>query len=312
MVKGISVLAIVVTYNPEIEVLLRNVKTLLDDGSVVFISDNGSQNADLLQTTFSAPYYNERVILKRNESNIGLAAAQNSGLHFAVDKGMDFVNFFDQDTLIPSGFTEDMVKEYRKLVETSSDAIGMLAPNFYDFRLNEYTHFARLTKTGYTDVSVIPGSANFISVSFVVSSGSMMPVDVVKKIGFLKETYFIDQVDTEYALRVQRFGFKIFVTPRVTMSHTIGHRDKKQLLWLTIKPNYHSAVRKYFIFRNGVKTVHEYKTDFPGIRVLMFKRFVHDFLGVVFFEKNKIKKVIAMAEGIRDGRQDASKWQNNR
>lgn len=303
-------LVVIVTYNPDINLLLGNVRKLMGLTTSIYISDNGSDNAIQLVESLSRSEFNS-VILKTSDSNNGLASAQNKGMAYAIDHNYKFVCNFDQDTVVPPDFVSNMESEFEKYQDLyPNDRIGMLAPNFYDFRLEEYTHFARLTDHSYQDVSA--DDDEFKSVSFAVSSGSFFPVSVVAKLGLFIPEYFIDQIDTEYCLRLAKYHYSIIVTPRVVLKHTIGNREKKHLFGLTIKPNYHSRKRKYFIFRNGMRTWIDYGSLFPGFRVLMFKRFVHDFLGVLFYENDKVMKIRAMLSGLIDGRKNVNEWSNEK
>lgn len=299
------VLAIVVTYNPDLSVLKANLKVLVTQKDTVYISDNGSKNIKAIHSLIQDEFLKNNVYVKHFNDNVGIATAQNAGLKYAVKNAFEYICFFDQDTLIPKLFLRNMVNEFLIAKKLHPD-IGMLAPNFYDYRLKEYTHFARLTLRNYVDVTSTPNE--YTEVSFVVSSGSLIPVSVIEDAGLLIDEFFIDQVDTEYSLRLLKHDYKIIVTPNVVLKHTIGKRTEHKLLGLTIKPNHHSALRKYFIFRNGRYVVRQYKSSFPGIRVLMFKRFVHDILGVVFFENEKLKKLRAIIKGYRDGAKPKESW----
>lgn len=304
-----SLLVIIVTYNPDLQLLKKNILSLLDDGVTVYISDNDSKNIPDLQNTIDS-MDNRNIVLELNKVNLGLANAQNKGILYALKKYFTYICFFDQDTVIPSEYANNMLREYKVAEnEVYPSRIGMLAPNYYDYRLKEYAHFAKLTKHSYLDVSI--EKQHFLNVSFVVSSGSFIKTEVVKKIGLLKGKYFIDQIDTEYSLRLLKNNYSIWVTSKVLLRHTIGNRDKKNLFGLTIKPNNHSALRKFYIFRNGIRTVKDYGVFFPGFRWLMFKRFIHDFLGVLFFEDNKKKKIKAMYYGLKIGKLSIDNWSEN-
>lgn len=305
---SVNLLSILVTYNPIVSDLKDIVNRLVESGASVFISDNGSNNINDIKSGL-VNYESNRVIINENSYNIGLASAQNVGIRFAITHKFKYICFFDQDTKVPKKFAEAMIEEYKNAeIKFPEIKIGMIAPNYYDFRTNEFAHFAKLTNHGYIDKKF--DNEQFLNVSFVISSGSMVKVETIKHVGLLKDEYFIDQVDTEFSLRLLSCGYSILVTSNVLLKHTIGNRTKNKFLGLTIKPNNHSAKRKYFIFRNGVNAVNQYKKIFPGVKYLMLKRFIHDFLGVILYENNKIIKIKAMLNGFQDGEKNSKQWDN--
>lgn len=304
-----TVLVVIVTYNPDIEFLITNINKLNGNNITVYISDNGSDNFSEIETQLEK-IKRPKIFIKKNLSNVGLASAQNSGIKYAQNASFEYICFFDQDTDLPQNYIEDMLLEYSEAqMFLEERQLGILAPNFYDFRLKEFTHFAKLTDSGYRNLNFV--DEHFLDVSFVVSSGSFMKTELTREIGLFKKEYFIDQIDTEYSLRVISNGYKILVTSRICLNHTIGKRDKHNFMGLIIKPNHHPARRKYFIFRNGVDTCFRYSKKFPGFKKLILKRFIHDFLGVILYEKDKVRKIKAMVKGIHDGRVDYVKWSND-
>jgi len=294
--------AIIVSYNPGNEFL--DVITSLSNQNInIVIIDNGSTDISYNIAEFFTQNKDENISIRRLSKNIGLAKAQNIGIReiLEIEKGKkEFIFFFDQDTIVPVDYVKKMINAYNTYEQANpSVKIGILAPNYLDKNIGDFAHFAELTSNSYRDKSF--KRERFLEVSFVISSGSMMTIEVLRKNGRFMNEFFIDQIDTEYCLRNLSNGYKVIATSDVLLKHTIGNRQKKQFLFLTIKPNYHSALRKYFIFRNGVITMQKYKSEFPGFKVLMLKRFIHDFLGVVLYEDSKWEKIKAMHRGLKEG-----------
>ena len=298
--KKIRSSAIIVTYNPEIDTLVIIRKLLKQDIDLIIVDNGSNPEHEFLNEMCQIKSVSPNLYFIRNKNNVGLGEAQNIGIKKAISVASDFVFFFDQDTLIPDNYINEMKKSFVLCEEKLGDSkLGILAPNYRDKNIGDYAHFAKLTEHSFEDLSF--KEEMFLEVSFVISSGSMMRLETLKKNGFFLKGFFIDQIDTEYCLRLLRNGFKIVATSNVLLIHTIGNREKKKFLNLVIKPNHHSDKRKYTIFRNGIIVLKEYKSDFPGFLTLIFKRFVHDILGVVLFEDKKVSKLIMITKGIKDG-----------
>ncbi|MCQ9209948.1 glycosyltransferase family 2 protein [Granulicatella seriolae] len=296
---------VIVTYNPDNNVL-QLIQECISQATQVLVVDNGSNQNDPTILAINDLLQDHKELKYTSlEKNFGLAFAQNVGIKEFEDLHFDRVVFFDQDSQIPKDFFESMSRTFDTLLD-EGEPVGILAPNYLDKNILEYAHFAKLTPNGYQDITL--KSDETAEVSFVISSGSMMPVAIFKEIGDFNQEFFIDQVDTEFCLRVLSHGYKIFATAACTLAHTIGNRTKKRLLFLTIKPNHHSSKRKFYITRNGVKTMLLYKEEFPGFRKLMTYRLIHDAMAVVFFEKDKLKKLGAMYQGIRQAYKPYEEW----
>lgn len=293
--------AVVVSYNPEND-FINVISSLSNQPVDVIVIDNGSKtNTGLLSEIMEDPSSN--INLVRLERNIGLANAQNVGIKTIMEKESNwdkYIFFFDQDTIVPHDYISKMTSAYKEYEEKNeNDKLGILAPNYKDKNIGDYAHYVKLTEKSYIDKTF--HSDKFLDVSIVISSGSMVKIDLIKDIGFFMGGYYIDQIDVEYCLRVLENGYSIIATSVAMLTHTIGDRKKKKLLFLTLKPNFHSAFRKYYIFRNGIITLKQYKNKYPGLKKLMVKRFIHDLLGVIFFEDFKIEKFFSIYKGVRDG-----------
>ncbi|WP_025729900.1 glycosyltransferase family 2 protein [Atopobacter phocae] len=302
--KQSETVVILVTYHPtqRTEQLIRSMSEANEE---IIIVDNGSGSNDVLNQINA-----QQVTLIRLKENKGLAYAQNEGIKEAKKQGKKGLFFFDQDSEIDQNFFNQMVDEYNRLLKDYN--IGILAPNLYDRNLKEYGRYAKLTPTGYETVHTIQEATR---VDFVVSSASFMPMDVfLDEEGRLQryvDEFFIDQVDTEWSLRLKRKGKDIVVTPRVIFKHTIGERTEHHLLHLTVRPNHHGPLRKFYIVRNGLKCVEWYGKEFPGFKKLMYHRLIHDLLGVIFYEDNKWIKLKAMWAGFINSNKDIREWCSN-
>jgi rhamnosyltransferase len=134
-----------------------------------------------------------------------------------------------------------------------------------------------------------------------ITSGTLIDYEIYRQIGPFRDDYFIDFIDNEYCLRVYRRGFRIAVNCDVTIDHAIGQRENRRFLSLSIKPNHHHPVRRYYIARNGVRTALEYFKPYPSYAVLILARFVHEILSILLYESKIAKKLIFFSIGVRDG-----------
>lgn len=239
----------------------------------------------------------EHLLLIKNGGNLGLATALNRGVDKAIALGFEDIFLFDQDSRIPDNFITDMLEFKRDKADPST---VIIAPNFIDTNIGTEARFSVLKKWRWHNVSCSDGIAPLF-VSFAITSGTLLDAKLHKKLGPFRDDYFIDHVDSEYCLRSISKGLKVRINCNVRLSHQIGERCIKRLVGLTIKPNNHNHIRRYYIFRNGARLSFEYGSRFPSIITLNIARMIHEILSVLFFEENKPHKMRSIGKGILHG-----------
>lgn len=99
------VVAVVITYNPELERLKKNIASLLPQVQKIIIVDNGSKNIHSIEETFNV----EKVYTKKLKKNVGIAKAQNIGFNEAKSYSADWVLTMDQDSILASDAVQKML-----------------------------------------------------------------------------------------------------------------------------------------------------------------------------------------------------------
>jgi len=283
-----SISAVLVTYNPEIDVLISSIKSILPQVDNLIIVDNNSSNAELVKNIES-----EKLITIFLDSNVGLATAQNLGIRHAKKLGSDFSLLFDQDSVIGSNFVEKIYSDYVYL-ENKNVEVAAVGPFFYD-RNTKYIY----NPTNYVGpfISKVEFDNEPVSVTFVIASGSLIRMKVLEKIGLMRDDFFIDFIDIEWSLRAKNFGYSVFMSPNVTMEHNIG--DKRIKLFNRLI-SLHSDFRKYYIYRNGLYMVKlPYVPFWYKVRLLVLNS-IRSLLGI-FLSEEKSKTLKVTMGGWKDG-----------
>lgn len=295
----------IVSYNPDSN-LTDLIQNILNQSSAVILVDNGSNKDN--QAVLDQFFDHKHCHFIKLDSNYGLGRAQNIGIEKAKELNFENIIFFDQDSQIDDHFIQTMLNCYENCF---NEKIGLLGSNYYDYKTGLYAKFAQLKTFGFKSV-VFGKSAQSIheDSSFALSSGSLIPVKIFNEVGNFRESFFIDNIDTEFCLRVQKYGYKVKICTNSFLKHSVGHRTVHRLFGLlTIKPNHHSAFRKYTITRNGIKTILDYLPYKPSFATLMLFRLFHDVLGIIFYENQKLKKLNAMLIGFLDSFKNSAKWE---
>jgi rhamnosyltransferase len=271
-----SVAAVVVTFQPKIEQLSDLVSVLAGQCRHVYIIDN------------SIPSCNKTATLKAHFSNIevfslgynsGVAAAQNFGLHLALDSKCEAVLLFDQDSVISEEFVSNMCDVYLHARNSSLTQIAAIGPRYSDFKQHIESPFVRVSGLKILRVPCSQEDLH-IEVDCLIASGSLLMCSALRAVGLMREDLFIDYVDTEWCLRAKQMGYRCVGACRVEMQHSIG--DEYATLFGR-RFTLHSPLRHYYLMRNAVALYS--RSNLPlqwkvadGIR-LICKFFIYSILG---------------------------------
>ena len=139
-----------------------------------------------------------------------------------------------------------------------------------------------------------------VNTSTVMTSGNLLNLKAYKKVGKFEEKYFINYVDHEYCLRLKKNGFKIKVHKNSILIHKLGNMASKNFFGKKITYTNHNYIRRYYITRNRLNTISKYFfTDFV-FSLKELKAIIFEWIKILLFEKDKIKKQKSIIKGIFD------------
>ncbi|EKK08910.1 rhamnosyltransferase [Acinetobacter baumannii Naval-72] len=285
------VFSVIVTFNPSENIFLL-VKELAEQNVLPIVVDNGSKDFN-----FSDLIDNPNICFIGLDNNLGIASAQNIGIKKALELGAEYILFFDQDSVIYDGFVRDIVDDYQLILRENSK-IGAIGPRFIDGKNNFYYKAISISKYGLRvkyNVSEITKPFNSI---LLISSGSLISVNTLKKVGLMKDKYFIDYVDTEWCMRSEALGYKNYMSSKAIMRHTIGD-NIKQTKYFTMP--IHSSFRRYYIIRNSFYMLKE--PHIPTIFVLhqLVINVIHQFLIIYMVKGRRLEYMKSFINGFKDG-----------
>jgi rhamnosyltransferase len=273
-----SVCAVIVTYNPA-ATLVDNVVAVATQVGKVVVIDNGSSASTATYLQHLETKLRCHVI--RNHQNLGISAALNLGAKYAIEGGFDWISTFDQDSQVCEGFISKMLEVYRRA--SHPEGVALIAPKYVDRE---------------TGVEVRLRRASNGEILATMTSGSMIPSKVIARLGFFDETLYMDGVDKEFCLRARREGMFIIQSPAVLL-HSLGRTTYHRLFGLRFGATNHSARRRYYITRNGLRLLIRYAKDWPWawreIRWMLC-----DAAKIILVEDDKWKKFRAMMAGSAD------------
>ncbi len=223
------------------------------------------------------------------KKNIGIASAQNIGIKVALKNSAKIISFFDQDSQITSLMIRTIIKNLNSMKKS------IYVPEYLDTINNNFSYY-RLNKLGLR--TKVKKSSSPYNVDVVISSGMFVPYKVFNVVGLMKDSFFIDYVDTEWCLRCKYFNIPIFVLPKAKMKHKIGISSKKIL---NKKITFHDEDRYFYQIRNSL-FLFRYNYIPKYFALLEFLKSLSNALLKLFYSSRRfylIKKILlALALGL--------------
>ncbi len=246
--SSLVVHAVVVTFNPQKDVLSAELLELSLQVHRIWVIDNAS--VDPVSDWIGRLGLSAKLELLELAENMGVGFAQNTGIRHARSAGATHVLILDQDSQPSPGMVNSLLIQCQRL-EATGVQVAAVAPVYADSHEGAASDFLRLSKYGFVRKSHL-STSDVEEADFLISSGCLMSVNVFDRIGFMDEKLFIDHVDTEWCIRAQSKGYCLFGVPAARMTHTLG--EKRTRIWFLRWRNvpYHAPFRYYYILRNSL------------------------------------------------------------
>lgn len=201
----------------------------------IIIIDNASDDETKIYVDSFVKKHGNKVILLRNETNIGFLKAANQGLRKSTAK---YTCLLNNDTIVTKGWLDELMG----VAEANSD-LGILNPSSTTLGqkvplkdIDKYAGKIKIYQGEYIEMAQASGFCMFIT------------RELINAIGLLDEIYGIGYFeDTDYCRRAKEAGFKI---ARVKASY-IYHQENASFIKLKRRDEVFKANRKIFEERWG-------------------------------------------------------------
>ncbi|MDZ7651144.1 MAG: glycosyltransferase family 2 protein [Burkholderiaceae bacterium] len=182
-----------------------------------------------------------------NHANLGLAHAQNQGVAHLAARGCTHVVLFDQDSLPAPDMVKHLLAAWREL-HVAGVRVAALGPAWRDRHSGRSAPFVRIGWGGMRAAADDPVT----ECDTLVSSGCLIPLAAFDAIGPMDATLFIDQIDTEWGLRAQRLGYRLYGVRSAVLIHGIGESFVRPWFAPARTVPVHAPVRDYYLVRNTI------------------------------------------------------------
>ena len=224
---------VLVNYNQSTSDTIECVKSLINSACMqeqIYIVDNNSEQEYKNLLTKNIP---GNVAISFNSVNSGFAEGCNKGIkYFQTQEGISYILLLNNDTVVPDNFLRDLITPFLNSVPT----LGIVTPLIYYYDNKVELWYGGVNYRPLLVCYVHNNDKNRIPMrSFVctdVASGCCMLFrkELVEKVGFLDEDYFMYIEDVDFSLKVRRAGLKILLNTNTYIFHKLGKSSEETSL----------------------------------------------------------------------------------
>ena len=282
-----SIFSIIVLYKADLDTFKKILAAHQNNFSNIILVNNSPEiSIDSLKSS--------QVTIINNPDNIGLAAALNVGILEAKKQGAEMVALFDQDSLLPDDFAQNMLKQINTYKFDKNPAL--FSSVFFNHVTDNYGSIINF-KPFRLIRSKPDKHKSHNHPQYVITSGSFIPISVLDDVGLMCEELFIDFVDIEWCLRARAKGYEIVSFPKIEIVHHLGDSS---VSFMGTKYPIHSPLRMYYYFRNAMYLYRLKEIDWNW-RVVDSARNLFRFLFYMLFVKNRLTYFKYIVKGYYHG-----------
>lgn len=262
----IRILAIVVTYYPEEALLNANIGAFVNFVDKILIWENTP-----LQKKEAYRYIEHEKVEYCGDGKNSISHALNYAWRYAKKNGYDYLLTMDQDSQ-----WENFCDFLNHTINDPNAPVGIWGPFHNSFK------------------PVI------MERDCIITSGMLVDISIINRIGGWNEFFDIDCVDDEFCLSAKRLGISSYVFGMCRMIHHLGNpKPVRVFKKSTFVPNY-SYNRLYGIYKSHVSLLRMFP-EVQSIRIDFWNYWIPQIKWIVVCENNHVKKFFAILGGILKG-----------
>lgn len=188
------------------------------------------------------------------EKNLGFSGGNNVGIHFAEVFNPDYVLLLNNDTVVKDDFLDILVNYANKMPDVGI-VVGKIyhydeperiwyAGGWYDRENGIHGHYG-----WYKTDAEIKNTDYDREITFATGCMMLIPMIVLKNVGYLSEEYFLYAEDTDYSCHMIDNGYKLYYCKNSVIYHKVSRSTGKN-----------SNNTQYYMARNELKLIQKYGT----------------------------------------------------
>lgn len=240
----------------------------LNSGEQIYIVDNNSPDDSFI--SLKDTFKNIKVV--KSNFNGGYAAGHKISVDYAIKNKFDFIWVLNNDLTVREHSLKELLKAYYNngLGLYGSITLKSEKPDVINFGGGKTDDISKpLNFNSYEGEILDKTNFNLCrKVQTIEGSSFLIPIEVIKKFGFMKEDFFMYGEEIDYCYRLNKFGIKSYVVKSSLVIHKGGEslKNRKHLEQYYRRRNFLIFMRSFY-----QEKVHNYITNKIGwVNFLIF------------------------------------------
>jgi len=263
------------------------------------VVDNGSADNSACQLNNLFP----EIILLLAGENKGFTGGNNIGMQYALDKGYEFIMMLNNDVEVDPNFLNPLVQKLK-----ANEKMGAVQPLIYFHHDKNLIWNAGTTFNPLLGICATPNYNQRDNshaqmqvqkkIDWITGCAFMIRASVLKKIGLLKEGFFIYYEDVDLSFRIKLAGYSLGYEPSSVIYHIAGmsHKSKEKGKEGFVSPKVH-----FLNARNKIWFLKQHTPFWAAPSVILFQAFYFFSIGFYFIFRARWQKWKAWNKGIWEG-----------
>lgn len=266
------ILAFIITYHPDERLLKENLHAFKEHVDSIVVWDNTPGGSNLVQNIVETEL---KTALYVTESlNKGISYALNWAWRYAQDNEFDYLLTMDQDSVWQN------FGRFLRHVLSAQAPRGIFGPKLWTDKLS---------------------SEIFERTDYVITSGMLVAIDILNRIGGYRSDFFVDGIDLEFCLRAKTHGIYTYRLSNCLLRQRFGTPKTITLFGHDNHTANYAPRRLREILRTHVLILCAYPCSALLRRNIIITYFWKLPLKLLFLESEKRKKFRAFFQGIQEG-----------
>lgn len=249
---------------------LKSLKQLSENGLVICVTDNAS--ASFEETALKSVF--PGLIIFRNEQNLGYAGGHLKAINYAIEQKADAIWILNNDLKVLPETLCGLIQAWKKIGDGlfgSASIDGQSTPNREVIWSLDKTDSPRCTFEEI-DRNILQ-KEDVLQVANIVGYSLFIPMEVIKKHGYMDTSFFLYFEETDYCLRLLKKGvFSYWVG-----NSKVIHEGKGSSIRY---PGLQRALN-YYIYRNLFRLIRTHASN------VIFLYYLKDFIVRLFTKEQE-------------------------
>lgn len=233
--------ASVITYNPNVSEFLLNIQNIVNGINEIIIIDNNSSNFNEIENILNDNLVKYKII--KNKINIGVGAALNQALNWAIENDYEWLLTFDQDSRCDKKFFDELF-----IADQEEKNVAIYYPQI---NVSEQDNFLKEKNNTSNNIKKNILKLLKFDLEMPITSGALMNVNIIKQLGGYDSEMFIDGVDFDIDIKIHKSRYKMIKQPKAILYHKIGSPKSTSRFIFSVTASGHSALRCFYMNRNA-------------------------------------------------------------